>query len=533
MKEDLECVIDDKNTVSVLKTCRKTSIHIDKYNKGKGVEVVVDKYCASEEVTDGKIEMNNASEGNMAPSIKFGAIGREPDRSRRRHFSPAKWRERPRERQNVTKQSKEDLRRKASTYNSTSCSFSDHDNFSPSSKSCVTDEDDNRYSDESDDDGYDDTTDEAYDSDRTPDRRDYHRNSDTDNCSTSSSRDQSYTDCSNDRSSYTSADITNYTDEQSESQTDTDNYYSDDYSGLETGSDIISCTKNSFVLASSEEKIPGHNISLSSVLLDYDKYSSPSKPNAFEQLSAHIGNMEITSPKNYSLNKSLNNPTQDREKDLDLDEEDYKENLVVSAPLDKPDRQNGKSGKKAKGAHSTEMSPCLTVERVPLKGKQQSITTDSEITNKLRDLLPKGKNPSEPRPVGSHSKMKHKTSDDTGQPLGCSSKRKDPQCLIAQNDSNATPVIKNMYQRSLRSSESIETAALREMPSILEKKKSLRKTFMKKQQQQQHQVVILDPTKCTPSEDSSYILSHQKNVGNGRKIKWVRPLKKFVGGLVS
>jgi len=56
---------------------------------------------------------------------------------------------------------------------------------------------------------------------------------------------------------------------------------------------------------------------------------------------------------------------------------------------------------------------------------------------------------------------------------------------------------------------------------------------MKKQQQQHHQVVLLDPTKCTPSEDSSYILSHQKNAGNGRKIKWVGPLKKFVGGLVS
>ena len=129
--------------------------------------------------------------------------------------------------------------------------------------------------------------------------------------------------------------------------------------------------------------------------------------------------------------------------------------------------------------------------------------------------------------------MKHTTSEDSGQPFGCSSKRKDPQCLIAQNDSNATPVIKNIYQRSLRSSESIELAALSEMPSILEKKKSLRKTFMKKQQQQHHQVVLLDPTKRTLSKDISSILSHQRNAGNGRKIKWVGPLKKFVGGLVS
>jgi hypothetical protein len=532
MKEDLECVIDDKNTVSVLKTFRKTSIHIDKYNKRSGVEVV-DKYCASEEVVDGKIEMNNASEGNMAASAKVVAIGREADRSRRRHFSPPNRRERPRKRQSVRKQTKQDLRRMASTYNSSSSSFSDHDNFSPSSKSCITDEDDNLYSDESDDDGYDDTTDEAYDSDRTPDRRGCHRNSDTDNCSTSTSRDQSYTDCSNDRSSYTSTDITNCAGEHSDSQTDTDNYYSDDYSGLETGSDDISCTKNSVVLASSDEKSPGHNISLSSVLLDYDKYSSPSRPNTFEQLSAQIGNMEISSPKNYSFNKSLNNQTKDRDKDLDLDEEDYKENLVLSAPLDKPDRQKGKLGKKAKGAYSTEMSPCPTVERVPLKGKQQAIATDPEIINKRRDLLQKEKKTTEARLAGSHGKMKHTTSEDSGQPFGCSSKRKDPQCLIAQNDSNATPVIKNIYQRSLRSSESIETAALREMPSILEKKKSLRKTFMKKQQQQHHQVVLLDPTKCTPSEDSSYILSHQKNAGNGRKIKWVGPLKKFVGGLVS
>jgi hypothetical protein len=243
--------------------------------------------------------------------------------------------------------------------------------------------------------------------------------------------------------------------------------------------------------------------------------------------------MEISSPKNYRLNKSLNNQRKDRDKDLDLDEEDFKEYLVISAPLDKPDRQNGKLAKKAKGAYSTEMSPCPTVERIPLKGKQQAIATDPEITNNQRDLLQKGKKNTEPRPAGSHGKMKHTTSEDSGQPFGCSSKRKDPQCLIAQNDSNATPVIKNIYQRSLRSSESIELAALREIPSILEKKKSLRKTFMKKQQQQHHQVVLLDPTKCTPSEDISSILSHQRNAGNGRKIKWVGPLKKFVGGLVS
>jgi hypothetical protein len=68
---------------------------------------------------------------------------------------------------------------------------------------------------------------------------------------------------------------------------------SDDYSGLETGSDDISCTKNSVMLASSDEKSPGHNISLSSILLNYDKYSSPSRPNTFEQLSAQIGKWKL------------------------------------------------------------------------------------------------------------------------------------------------------------------------------------------------------------------------------------------------
>lgn len=531
MKEDLECVIDDKNTVSILKPFPKTSTDLDKYNKRKGIEVV-DKYCPKKEISADRMEMNNAADGNTEPSTSSTrfAIGRKAPRNMRRHLSPTKRQERSREKQSIRNQTKEDLRRIVSTYNSSSFSFSDNDNFSPSSKSCITDDNDNLYSDESGDDRYDDTTDEAYDTDRTSDRRDYSRNSDTDDCSTSSSRDQSYTDGSYERSSYTSTDVTNYADEHSESQSDTDNDYSDDYSGLETGSDDISCTNNSVVLASPEEKSPGqNNLSLRSVLLDYNKYSSTTKSNAYEQVSAQIESMEVSSPKKYGLNKSWNNPTQDRDKELNLDEADYKENLVVSAPLDRPDSMSGKLGKKAKESSSTELSPCPMVERIPLKGKRQTISIDSKTTNKRRDLLQKGKQPTEPRSVGSHGKMIYTTGDDVGQP---SSNRKNSPCLIRQNDSNATPVIQNINQRSLRVSESIETAALREMPSILEKKKSLRKTFMKKQQQQ-HQIIILDPTKCAPSEDSSFILTNQKNTGNGRKMKWVRPLKKFVGGLVS
>jgi hypothetical protein len=528
MIEDLECVINDSNTVSIIESLHKTTTTLD---KNKVNEAVKDKYFVNEKVKKGKVKMTRSQEhtptsNDAATSFSSSAIVTRIDINKRRSISPSKRRRRPVENNILKKHLKKDLRNILATSDSGSFSLSERDLLSPSSRSCQTDDDDdeNLYSNGSDDNYYDDSTDEAYESDRTPNRRDYEVNSDTDNCSTSS-RDQTDTDCSYEQSSYTSTDNTNCADEYSddqESHTDTDNESLDDCSRSETG------TEDNRSRSSSEGRSPRDSL-MSSKLLVYDRYMiSPSKRKGVEQVSAQIENIKISSRSNNDVRIDETNNEENNETGMDFDAVESKENIVTTT-IKNQVNERSRSKKKT----SSTQPLCPVVERHPLKGKQTTSTDEGSSLRRNGALKEKQTTSSD---QGSSVRRNDaiKAKQITSSEQSSSIRRRDPKYLLSQNDSNATPLIENLNKYSPRASNVVSgctiPAELRDMPSILEKKKSLKKTLTKKQQQQD---IICDSTKTAPQMDGSLLMTPQKNAIKGRKSKWVGPVKKFIGGLVS